>query len=249
MNLSVVVITKNAERLLKKSLASIKNLADEIIVVDNNSTDKTLAIAKKYKTKIYSTDINSFGRQKKFGVSKAKNEWVLVLDSDEIVSQPLKREIKKIIGKPTKFYGFKIPYQNHLFGKPIYYGGEDYSKLVLFKKKYGVIKNELVHESFQVKNDNYGRLKNKIFHYSYANLWQMYSKFTRYAILEAKQKAANHEQSSLKKIFAYPIHMFWARYIKDKGYKDYWPRIFLDLGFAYMEFLTYIYLAILNLKK
>lgn len=247
--LSVVMITRNADRLLTNSLESVKKLADEIIVVDNNSNDNTVEIAKNFGAKVYSLSTDNLGEQKNYGVSKTKNDWVLILDSDEMVSETLAREIKNTISKPTKFYGFKIPYQNHLFGKPIFYGGEDYAMLRLFKKKYAKINHALIHETVIVKNFNFGKLDNKILHYSYNNLCQLYAKFTDYAIREARQKKQNAEKSSLKKVFAYPAHMFYARYIKDKGYKDYWARIFLDLGFSYMEFLTYLALAIFNLKK
>ncbi len=246
--LSVVTITKNADKLLELCLCSASNIADEIIVVDNNSTDKTLDIAKDYNARIYPLNTNNLGLQKEYGVKKAKYEWILILDSDEVITPELKKEIKTIISKPTKYYGFEIPYQNHLFGRPLYYGGENYSKLVLFKKQYATIKHLLVHENFQVKNFNSAKLKQKMRHYSYTNLLQMYGKFTDYAMRDARQKKMNSEKSSLAKVFKYPAHMFWARYIKDKGYQDYWPRIFLDLGFAYMEFLTYSYLALLNLK-
>jgi glycosyltransferase involved in cell wall biosynthesis len=247
--LGVVTITRNADRLLDKAFLSVEKIADEIVVVDSNSTDRTLEIAKRHKARIYSLKTKNLGYQKEFGVKKINYEWVLILDSDEIVTPQLAKEIKKTINSKTKYYGYKIPYQNHLFGKPIYYGGEDYAKLILFKKKYATIKPALVHENFQVKNLNSSQLKNKILHYSYLTLPQMYRKFSQYAIAEAIQKKDSSEKSSLKKIFAYPAHMFWARYIKDKGYKDYWARIFLDLGFAYMEWLTYLYLAWLNLKK
>ena len=75
----------------------------------------------------------------------------------------------------------------------------------------------------------------------------MFIKFTDYAIREAKQKARKHEKSSLKKIFLYPLHMFWARFFKDKGYRDGIRRIILDAGFAYMELLTYSALLLYNL--
>lgn len=247
--LSVVMITKNAQRLLESSLLPVKSFADEIILVDDNSTDNTLSIAQKLGAKIFSFSIDNLGQQKDYGVKKAKNDWVLILDSDEIIPSKLAREIKSVLSKPTKYYGFKIPFQNHLFGRPLFYGGEAYAKLILFNKKYAKIEHLLVHEKVTVKNSNFGTLKNKINHYSYASLWQMYKKFTIYALNDAKQKQFKHERSSVKKIIAYPVHMFYSRFIKDQGYKDGWQRLFLDLGFGYMEWLTYVKLAILNLKK
>ena len=77
----------------------------------------------------------------------------------------------------------------------------------------------------------------------------MYGKFTDYALREAKIKKEKGERTSLRKIFFHPAHMFWARFVEDEGYKDGLFRIPLDLGFAYMEFLTYITLPFISLKK
>ena len=75
----------------------------------------------------------------------------------------------------------------------------------------------------------------------------MYCKFTRYALNDAKQKSIKGEKTSLKKIIMYPMHMFWSRFIEDKGYKDGLFRIPLDLGFAYMEFVTYLFIPFFNI--
>ena len=100
-----------------------------------------------------------------------------------------------------------------------------------------------IHYVWTVSSGRIGQLKNKINHYSYRNLINIYKKFTNYAIQEARLKKKAGEKTSLKKIFLYPLHMFWARFIKDKGYKDGLFRIPLDFGFAYMEFLTYFLLV------
>lgn len=241
-SLSVVIITKNAEELIDQCIQSLKGLADEIIVADDYSTDKTVEIARKYGAKVYLHHQPDFGKQKAYGVSKTKGEWVLVVDSDEIVSEELKKEIKEIprSARNDRYDGYYIPFQNHFLGKSLKYGGENYKKLVLFKCNAVTIKPALVHEKFEIKSTKIGELKGKIYHYSYRSLGQMYKKFTDYAIREAKQKTRKGEKTSIKKIFLYPIHMFWARFIKDKGYKDGLFRIPLDLGFAYMEFLTYV---------
>jgi len=123
------------------------------------------------------------------------------------------------------------------------YGGEQLKKMVLFKNKSAFVnKTPLVHYYYHIKNGKVGQLKNNILHYSYLSVVQIYKKFTDYGIRIAKQKYLAGERSSLKKIFLYPPHMFWARFIKDKGYKDGLFRIPLDIGFAYMEFLTYFLL-------
>ncbi len=235
------MITKNAQEVIEEALKSVENLVNEIVIIDNYSVDKTVKIAKKYQAKIFFNKEKDFGKQKKFAVHQASSKWILVLDSDERVSSQLKQEIKSLFKTHLvdRFDGFYIPFQNHFLGKPINYGGENYQKIRLFKKNKAVIAKALVHEKFNIKTGKTGKLKGKIYHYSYRSLFQMYKKFTDYGFREAKQKKVKGEKSSLKKIFIYPLHMFWARFIKDKGYKDGFFRVPLDLGFAYMEFLTY----------
>jgi len=249
-NLSLLTITKNAQETLEKTLASVNGLVDEIIIIDDYSTDKTLEIAKKYKVKIFLHHEKDYGKQKGYGLKKCQNKWVLVLDSDEFLSPALKQEIAFLFKtkKIEKYAGFLIPFQNHFLGKPIYYGGENYKMLRLFKKDCVNINSALVHEKFEIKKGKIGELKNKIYHYSYRSLGQMFKKFTDYAMREAKQKFEKNEKITLKKLFLYGPHMFYARFIKDRGYKDGLFRIPLDLGFAYMEFLSYWVLLIKKIR-
>ena len=246
--LSVLMITKNAAETLEKSLASVKKIADEIIVVDSKSTDRTVEIAKNYLAKVYVKEFTDIGKQRIFGLSKATGKWVLILDCDEIVSEKLMKEIKlKIENNRLKINGYYIPYQNFYLNKPLQYGGEDYKMLRLFRRKYLSIFPSIVHNRLDLANRNIGYLKGKIFHHSYRSFFQIFSKFTDYGIRMAKEKYLTGEKSSFRKIFLYPPHLFWARFIKEKGYEDGLFRIPLDLGFAYMEFVTYFALFILSL--
>lgn len=251
--LSLLTITKNAQGLIEKTLESVKGLVDEIIIIDNCSTDKTVEIAKKYGAKVYLHHEEDLGKQKRYGLGKCKGEWVLVLDADEYLSESLRKEIKELFvirySLLGKYDGFYIPFQNHFLSQSIKYGGENYKMLRLFKKNAVYINPALVHERFEINKGKVGKLRGKIYHHSYRSLWQTYKKFTDYAIREAKQKFNNGEKSSLKKIFLYPLHMFWARFVEDRGYKDGLFRIPLDLGFAYMEFLTYIFLWWYGIKN
>ena len=240
--ISLLMITKNSGELLEKSLYSVKGLVDEMVIVDDNSSDNTLQIAKKFNARIFKRHDENLGRQRAYGLSKCRGEWILILDADEQISSQLKEEIALSttkVGTRNDILGYFIPYQNHFLGKPIYYGGENYKILRLFKKSSATISDNLIHEHVKVEG-KVGELKAKIYHYSYLTLRQTFMKFTDYAKREAKRKISSSEKTSLKKIFFYPIHMFWARYIKDRGYKDFSLRILLDLGFAYMEWLTYV---------
>ncbi|MEK7495714.1 MAG: glycosyltransferase family 2 protein [Patescibacteria group bacterium] len=245
--LSVLMITKNAAETLEKSLASVKKIADEIIIVDSKSTDRTVEIAKKYLAKVYVKEFTDIGKQRMFGLSKATGKWVLILDCDEIVSEKLMKEIKsKIENKNIKINSYYIPYLNFYLNKPLQFGGEDYKMLRLFRRIKLHMEPSLVHNKMEVKDEKIGYLKGKIFHHSYRSILQMFAKFTDYGVRMAKEKYLAGEKSSFKKIFIYPIHMFWARFFKDKGYEDGLFRIPLDLGFAYMEFVTYFMLATMS---
>lgn len=246
--LSVIVITKNSDSLLDKCLKSISEISDEIIIVDSYSSDKTIDIAQRYKSKIiYSSEVD-LGKKRLISLNNATSRWILALDYDEIVSRKLREEISSVIYKsPSNISGYVIPFQNHFLGKPIKYGGENYKIMRLFRRDSVTIQNSLLHEKFEIKG-NIAELNNKINHYSYQSLVQMIAKFTNYAWRGAHQKKKSNEKVTLNKLILYPLHMFWSRFYEDKGYKDGIFRIPLDLGFAYMEFLTYFFMIFLKRK-
>jgi glycosyltransferase involved in cell wall biosynthesis len=244
--LSVLTITKNASLLLDDCLGSVNGLADEIILVDDFSTDSTVATAKKYYAKVFPHRQISFGDQRKYGLSKCSNDWILMLDADERLSKALKGEIRDVLQNPdNRISGYHIPFSNHFCGIPLKHGGEQYSKLVLFKKNEGRIVSDLIHERVEVEGKT-ATLSHPIIHLSYRSISQMFSKFTVYAKHEAKRKIENGEKSGIMKLLTYPAHMFYSRYVKDKGCKDHPLRILLDVGFAYMEFMTYFFMLFVN---
>lgn len=240
-SIALLVITYNSAELLRKSLSSAKDIVAEIVVVDGGSTDDTVKIASLYGANIYTHKGTNLGEQRAYGLSKIQQEWVLMLDSDEIVSSKLADEIGEVVNKGA-FDGYYIPYKNHFLGKPVSYGGENYKILRLARKEKMNILSSLLHEKISLTSSKTGELKNYIYHYSYRSLSQVFRKFTDYAKRDAEEKYKKGEKVSLKKIFLYPVHMFWARFVEDKGYKDGVFRIPLDLGFAYMELATYIFL-------
>ena len=245
--LTLLIVAKNAGDIIGDCILSANGIADEIVIIDNGSIDNTAEICKRYNARVYTSNERNLGKLRKFALSKVKTSWILFLDSDEILSSRLSKEIYEAI-RENKADCFYINFKNHLFGKPLSYGGERYRFIRLFKKGYVDVAPALVHESY-TPNDNsrLSVLRSNINHYSYRSITQMYIKFHKYAMRKAEQKNINREKSSLKKMFLYAPHMFWSRYVKDRGYKDGAARILLDLGFAYMEFATYTKLALLNI--
>jgi len=246
--LGVLIITKNSAETLDSCLMSIKDLTSEIVVVDSDSTDSTLEITKQYNVGILQFSTDDLGKKRAYGLKKMKSDWILMLDADEIISLTLKLELQELMKKKRLMDGYLIPYQNHFLNQKLNYGGENYEMIRLFKKDKALIRSALIHEKVKLKTRRLGKLNGKIYHYSYRNIRQIYLKFTDYARREVEKKIKKGEKSSFCKIFLYPFHMFWARFVKDKGYKDGLWRLPLDIGFAYMECLTYILLAIKNIK-
>ncbi len=259
MTLSVVMVTKNCADVVEGALRSVVGMWDELLVGDAGSTDGTVEIVKKYDGTVIPQKADvPLGDRKQELVERAKGQWILVLDADERVSPKLFQEIKSLIHSPRRSHGlaslslppsevinpvaYRIPYQNYVFGRPVYYGGERYSKVRLFRRGYGSITPEALHEEIRVVGV-IGEFKGKIRHHSYRTPWQLFVKFTRYAWVAAGMEIASPSERSrndmFKKLFFYGPHMFWARFVKEKGYKDGWRGFVLALAFGYMEGLTY----------
>ena len=134
LSLSVVVLTKNEEHNIESCLKSVSGWAEEIIVVDDESSDNTVAIARIYAHKIITRKTDVEGRQRNFAYAQAKNQWVLSLDADEAVTLQLKSEISKAIAS-SEFVAFSIPLRNYISNYWVRHGGwYPAPKVRLFKK-------------------------------------------------------------------------------------------------------------------
>lgn len=235
--LSLVCVVKNEEKKIEKFLRHY-DWVDEIVVVDNGSDDKTVEIVKRFKTKVYINQEYNLGKLKQFALEQTKADWILLLDTDEILSQRLIKEIKRVVQNTSDIHGYWIPYQNYAFGKPVYYGGERYSKIRLFRRKYGSVSPVPIHEEVSIKG-KLGQLSGVIHHHSYRTLRHVFIKFTKYGWLVAGEKLRHHEKITFPKLFMHSFHMFWVRYIENQGWRDGWHGLMLASLFAYMEGLTY----------
>lgn len=244
--LTVLIITKNSEATLEETLRSAKELTDSLLVVDDYSTDKTCAIARTFGAVVTRRKSMGFADQRAFALTQIVTEWTLVLDSDEVLTDSNIKEAKETLLNPTKD-GYNLRFRNHLFGKKLTQG-ELHKKLVLFKTKKASIKDVWVHEQYEV-DGTVGELKSEVTHNSYRSVSQILIKFMKYAHLQAKEYKKNGVHVGVRELFLNPLHMFYARFIKDKGYLDGLPRFFLDVAFAKMEFFSYFLVAFVNRKS
>lgn len=245
--LTVVTIVKNEERHIEKFLIHL-DFADEIVVVDNGSIDKTFEIAKKYTDKVFYFTENHFGKLKQFAVSKSTCDWILVLDADEYVSAKLKKDIEATLKTNAIYEGYELLRVGYFLGHRLHAKGFYEYKTRLFKRRLGSITQVSVHEEVLVKG-KVGILQGELIHYSYRSVWQTLVKFTFYAKLEAPLVYAKGERVSVKKFTLYPLHMFWSIFIEDGGYKDGIWGLGLALCFTYYEFARYYFLLKYQISK
>lgn len=240
MTLSIVMVTYNSAEVVEGAVKSIAEVGDEVLIGDGESTDGTVEIVRKYEGKVIRQKKKNLGQRKQELVERAKGQWIFVLDADERVSGELAEEIGRLgERKRGSAIAYRIPYQNYVFGRQVYYGGEKYAKVRLFRRGLARISPGQLHEEIVMKKGVVGELKGVIHHHSYRTLWQLFTKFTQYSWIAAREKKWQGATLSLEKLFLYGPHMFWARFVKEKGYKDGWRGLVLALAFGYMEGLTY----------
>lgn len=253
MKISAVLIVKNEEKKIRRCLESIK-WCDEIIVVDQSSTDKTVDIAKEYTDKIFTVEEKLICEpDRKFAVSQAENEWVLLLDADEVVDESLKTEILEEISKGEKEV-FYIPRKNFFCGKWIKTCGWYPGYVPRLFKKNCVLFEPKIHMDGKVLTDKVGYLKNDLLHYSYETIDDWIEKFKRYTsqyaieYLECGMKV--NLINTIKELFLRPMYFFLLKYVILKGFLDGWRGFFISLSSALTIVFSYLkFIALYEQKK
>lgn len=217
--ISVAIICKNEENYIEDCLKSIL-FADDIVVVDSESSDNTVEICKKYTDKIFIKKWVGFKAQREFAIENTKHDWVLVLDADERCSVELKEEIISYLKSDNiGFNGFKLPRKNFFLGKWIKHGGwyPGY-QYRFFNKKYATITDRLVHEGFEIKG-NIGIMKGDILHYTVNSISEYMTKVNHYSTLQAREKV-NKRTVKFKDLLLRPIAAFFVQFFIRGGFKD-----------------------------
>lgn len=236
IKLSVVLAVFNEEKNLGKCLETVKNLADEIIIVDGGSIDKTIKIAREYGAKVIVTDNPPvFHINKQKAIDACSGEWILQLDADERVTPSLKQEISEAIkernDETTAYY---LPRKNYFLGHWMKKGGlhPDYV-IRLFQKDKAYLPCKSVHEQMKVKG-RVGYFKNELLHYPYPVFSEYLRKANYYTTLTAleyqKQKIGKGILTIMRYCLILSLRKFFSLYIRHKGFQDGFP------GFAWAFF-------------
>ncbi|MCC3216642.1 glycosyltransferase family 2 protein [Chryseobacterium sp. X308] len=243
MALSLAIITYNEEENITRLLDSLTDTADEIIIVDSFSTDKTKEICtQKYpQVKFFEKKFNGYGEQKNHALTLCSHEWVLFLDADEVPDQNLKRSIQSIVASENpEFNVYKAKFSNHLGIHTIRFGGwGNVCRERLFRKKYVRYSDDKVHE-FLISDEKAGLMKGKLDHYTYKSIHHHVSKINKYSDMMAEKMFERGKKVRRFKIIVGPIFEFMKVFIFRLGFLDGFPGFYVAKTMSYYTFLKYI---------
>lgn len=241
LKLSVVIITKNEESHIRDCLESVK-WADEIVIVDDHSTDRTVQICQQYTEKIYRRKMQGFGEQKQYGVERARGDWILSVDADEVITPQLAEEIQKVIQKNEDYDGYRIYRKSNYLGKWIRFCGWHVPLLRLFKREKGRFNLALVHEKVIVQGEQ-GSLKNEFLHYTYRDITEQIEKMNLFSTYDVEELIKKKVLLSLPNYARYfilkPVCYFLKKYLYLQGFREGIRGFFLSVFAAVGVFINY----------
>lgn len=245
--ITITIITKNEALNIEKCLNSVC-WADEIVVVDSDSTDKTVAICEKYGCKIYSTPWLGFGKTKQFCVEKSTNDWILSIDADEVLSEELQKRILSL-DPGEGIVGYRIKRKSFYLGSLINFSGwqNDYP-LRLFNKNYGKFTDDIVHEKV-ILNGKTETINELIYHHTYPDIDSHIVKINHYSGLGAKRLFLNGKKSGVIKPVMRSLFKFFRTFFLKFGFLDGKEGFILACISGFGVFLKYYKLWELNSKS
>lgn len=244
MKISVVINTRNEAEKLKRTLDSVKKIADEVVIVDMHSDDGTIEIAEKFGAKVFlHKPINYVEPARNFAIEKACGEWILVLDPDEEISASLAKKLKEIAESEDSADFYRLPRQNIIFGKWIRHSRwwPDYN--IRFFKKGKVIWSEIIHcvpETYGKGLDLDAIEENAIVHRNYDSVDGFLERMTRYSTIQARLLDESGYEFYWQDLIKKPVSEFLSRYFSGQGYKDGVHGLALAALQAFSEFVVYL---------
>ena len=238
--LSVVIITKNEEHRITRCLESVR-WADDIVVVDGQSTDQTQAVARTYGATVIERPFSgSFGEERNAGLAVATGEWVLQMDADETVSPELRAAIERLLVEGSSHAALKVRRRNYFLGHRMRYGGWYHYNLVLFRR--ALVRYEgLVHERLMVQG-TIGVLEGDLLHRPFGSFEQFIERQNRYTSLQARELLQEEGHSSprlIRELGVRPVKLWWKLYVKKQGFREGFYGLSFSMLFAWVHFLKW----------
>jgi glycosyltransferase involved in cell wall biosynthesis len=218
--LTVTVITRNESANIDAALASV-TWADEIVVVDSESTDDTVAIARRRAARVEVRPWPGFSAQKNHAAALATHDWIFSLDADERVTPALAAEIKTLLATDPPCRGYRVPRISHYLGRWI--RGTDWYpdyQLRLYDRRAGAWNGRRIHESLTLATGTPGQLTNDLQHYPYRDISDHLMTIDRYTTLAAQQMTADGETPSMVGVALHPPFAFLRNYVLRGGFRN-----------------------------
>jgi glycosyltransferase involved in cell wall biosynthesis len=258
--ISVFIITKNEEKRIVPTIEAVKDWVDEVIVIDSGSVDKTVDIVKKLGSKVFYNEWKGYGAQKIFGEKKCKNEWILNVDSDEVVSKELKNEIIQMFAKDKQkeYFGYRIRITNVLSNeqKPRKFA-YSFNQTRLYNKKKCGFRDSRVHDTVVVdgvkeysraEREVIGQLKGVMAHYFMESYTQLLDKWNKYSQMQAEEAVAKGKKTSVAQILFAPAFAFLKAYILRRYFIYGFDGLIFASLFAFSRYMKYIKIRELSRK-
>ena len=236
---SATVITKNEADAIADALKSLA-WADEIIVVDAESTDDTVAIARQYTERVYVRPWNGYVDQKNYAAEVATHDWIFSLDADERVPETLSAEIRELLASEPPKWGYRMPRVSFYLGRwmrttDMY---PDY-QLRLYHRQHGRWEGLHVHESVKLNGSSAGLLRNELQHYPYKDLSEHLLRMDRYTTLAARQMFEKGRRATRLELLFHPPVAFARNYILKGGFRDGKAGLIISLVNSYYVMLKF----------
>lgn len=243
--ISVVILTKNSSKYLKQVLNAV-NSFNEVVILDNGSIDDTMGIARTFENVVvYEHEFIGFGPLKNYASSLAKNDWVLSLDSDEILTKEFIDSLKNRQLDPQTVY--TVERINYYKDKKIQYCWNNDIIIRLYNKNSTKFNDKYVHEGIESNGLNVELLNGSIKHYSYSSISEFIIKADRYSTLFAEQNVGKQRSSPMKAI-GHALFAFIKTYILKRGFLDGYIGLIISYTQAAEKFYKYMKLYEKNLE-
>ena len=246
--LSVAIITKNEEEMLAGCLESV-SFADDIVVVDSESTDRTETIAREFNCRVFVEPWKGFGPQKMSAVEKCRHNWVLTLDAYERVPEETRDQIITVINRTSDADAYSLPIKAYFNGKWIRHcGWWPDEKVKLFKKDTCTVSNRAVHEGVEVRGIK-KKLSAPLVHYPTSQIRKVMAKMNLYSSLGAEELLKAGKKATFSKAIFHAIASFTKSYILKLGIFDGGEGFFISLTGSVTTFYKYVKLIELWKEK
>ena len=240
-HLSVVLLAKNEELRITRCMESIR-WADEIIVVDGASTDRTVEICRRYGAKVVSHPFcGDFGHERNLGNEAATGDWILHLDADDAVNSELREQIERILREGSPYNAYKFRRKNWFLGHEMRRGGWYHCYLHLFRRGAARFEGRVHH--LLMTDGPMGTLEGALEHRSFASLKEFVARHNRYTSLEARELLDTEGRLDPRKVKRQltqrPLKLFWKTYVKKGGFREGWYGLVFSWFFMWVHFLKW----------